>query len=112
MSRRSGCGCRAKLNCLWVHTLQLQQWANDEQVLLRQEVVVGYCDDQTQSIVQALVPHIFRHRKFKLVFSPCLGEASRPWRACLLPHAVARAAPPARRVVRRAESPSRLRDVV
>ena len=82
---------------------------------------MGYCDDQTQSIVQALVPHIFRHRKFKLVFSPCLGEALRPCLkalACLPPATrcgARRPACPPRGAacgVRRAESPSRLCDAV
>ena len=37
MLRKFGCHCRAKLNCLWAHKPQLQQWFESGQLLLRGE---------------------------------------------------------------------------
>ena len=34
-----GCNCRAKLNCLWVHKPQVQQWFVDEQLLLQRKMM-------------------------------------------------------------------------
>ena len=35
-----GCNCRAKLNCLWVHKPQVQQWFQDEQLLLQRKMLM------------------------------------------------------------------------
>ena len=37
---RFGCNCRAKLNCLWVHKPKVQQWFEDEQVLLQRKMMM------------------------------------------------------------------------
>ena len=35
-----GCNCRAELSCLWVHKPQVQQWFEDEQLLLQCKMVM------------------------------------------------------------------------
>ena len=35
-----GCNCRAKLICLWVHKPQVQQWSEDEQLLLQRKMMM------------------------------------------------------------------------